>query len=370
MRPTQRVTWLIGLSLLGLVGLQGPGCSNEVDNIARNGKDPASKGQCTPATDDGDPCTLEGCEGQANAHTVVAGLPCGLNNDLTCTPTGACGGCMSPDQCGSSTACLPWVCDVDHICRQTPSPDGQALQTQIPGDCKKLVCDGAGGEKTVNDATDVPSYDCFMTTCSNGMEVKTPAPQGTPCTTGGGNSCDSEGNCVQCNTDADCGAAGNFCDPKSNTCFRCDDGLQSGDESDIDCGGDKCPACAQGKKCNVIQDCGSNLFCADGVCCNSACDQQCESCNMPASIGTCDFIAKYEDDPSYGMGMSCTSAAMKTCNGAGACRGDLGVACTGPTDCASGKCSMTTKVCVKNTGDSCNQPTECFSGSCTNNLCD
>lgn len=368
MRPTNRKTWILLLGCLGLAGLQSPGCSNEVENIARNGKDPALKGECTPAADDGDPCTLEGCEGQANAHVVMAGLPCGLNNDLTCTVTGACGGCTSPDQCGVSKPCLPWICDVDFICRQTPSPNGQALQTQAPGDCKKVVCDGSGAEKTVNDDSDAPTYDCYNTTCAGGNEVKTPLAQGAPCTVGG-NSCDGEGNCVECNTDNDCGAAGTFCDPKSNTCFKCNDAIQNGDESDVDCGGDRCAACIQGQKCNVIQDCASNLSCADGVCCTSACDQPCEACNLPTSVGSCDYIAKYSDDPSYGNGMMCSAGNSQTCNGAGACKGALGSTCASPTDCASAKCNATTKKCVKNTGDSCTQGSECFSGTCTGNVC-
>lgn len=367
MRPTNRTTWILLFSFLGLAGLQSPGCSNEVENIARNGLDPALKGECALAADDGDPCTLEGCEGQPNAHVVTAGLPCGLNNDLTCTPAGACGGCATADQCGVSSSCLPWVCDVDHICRETPSPNGQKLQTQIPGDCKELQCDGSGGEKTVN-INDPPTYDCYMTTCSGGMEVKTPSPQGTDCNTGGGNSCDGKGNCIECNTDADCASMGEICDNKSHLCFSCTDGVQNGDESDINCGGDRCAACPKGKKCNEIQDCGSGLSCADGICCNSACDQPCEACNLAASVGTCDFIDKYADDPSYGAGMTCLAANNKTCNGAGSCRGALGAACTGPTDCASSKCGAT-NVCVKTTGDSCNQPSECFSGACTAGKC-
>ncbi len=368
MRPTNRTTWILLLSFLGLIGLESPGCSNEVENIDRNGLNPAIKGECERADSDNDPCTLEGCKGQPNAHVITAGLKCGVGEALTCTPTGACGGCASPDQCGDSSFCLPWVCDVDKVCRQTPSPNGQKLQTQVPGDCKELQCDGAGGEKTVN-VSDAPTYDCYMTTCSAGMEVKTPSPQGTTCNTGGGNSCDGKGKCIECNTDADCAPQGKICDSKSNLCFSCTDGMQNGDESDVNCGGDRCPACPQGKKCDTIQDCASNLSCADGICCDNACDQPCEACNLPASVGICNFIPKYEDDSNYGMNMSCLAANMKTCSGMGACRGALGAACTGPTGCASGKCDTVTKVCVKTTGDSCNQPTECFSGMCTAGKC-
>ncbi|HRI72633.1 MAG TPA: hypothetical protein PK156_50700 [Polyangium sp.] len=366
MRPTKRTTWILLLSFLGLVGVESPGCSHEVDNLERNGQDPDLKGGCTPATDDGDPCTLEGCEGQGNAHVVTPGLACGKNGDLVCNATGACGGCTDASQCGDSTACLPWVCDVEKICRQTPSPNGQAIATQIPKDCKKVVCDGAGGEKTVNDDTDVPFYDCYLTTCSGGSEVKTPAQQGTPCTTGG-NSCDNQGNCVECNTDNDCGPAGNYCDPVSNRCHSCTDGSANGDESDIDCGGIKCPKCTQGEGCKIAGDCTTN-FCADGICCNTACDQACQACNITGSVGTCDFIARYDEDPSYGMGMMCSGT--KVCTGLGGCAGDLGQPCTGPTDCASGKCSTSMpKVCVKTTGDMCTQPSECFNNMCTNGVC-
>ncbi len=44
----------------------------------------------------------------------------------------------------------------------------------------------------------------------------------------------------------------------------CDDGVQNGPESDIDCGGD-CPPCERKDRCHHANDCWSGL-CADGVC--------------------------------------------------------------------------------------------------------
>ena len=43
---------------------------------------------------------------------------------------------------------------------------------------------------------------------------------------------------------------------------------------------------AAGGACALDGDCAS-MHCADGVCCDTACDQACESCNAPGSIGTC-----------------------------------------------------------------------------------
>lgn len=315
---------------------------------------------------------LSACVQLVGIEEATLGTPNGAGGGMG--SSSASGGGMSGQSCAMNTDCPATgsecrvaVC-IDMVCATTNTPDGIPTAGQTPADCLQIQCDGAGNSKTVPDDSDVPLYDCYMTTCAGGMEVKVPTPQGTSCKTNGGNFCDGNGTCIECNTDADCSPTGEICDPKSHTCFKCDDNLQNGDESDVDCGGNRCPDCTQGKKCKVIQDCAAASFCADGVCCNSECNQQCESCNLPNSVGTCDFVAKYEDDPSYGMGMSCVGSAMKTCNGVGACRGALGAACTGPTDCASGKCGVT-KICVKTTGDSCNMPAECFSGLCTNGVC-
>ena len=45
----------------------------------------------------------------------------------------------------------------------------------------------------------------------------------------------------------------------------CEDGLQNQDETDADCGGKKCAACEDGKKCLVITDC-AKLKCINNVC--------------------------------------------------------------------------------------------------------
>ncbi|MBM4361817.1 MAG: hypothetical protein FJ104_03990 [Deltaproteobacteria bacterium] len=48
--------------------------------------------------------------------------------------------------------------------------------------------------------------------------------------------------------------------------WTCNDGVLSGPESDVDCGGEGvCPACADGQGCNVADDCQSGI-CACGRC--------------------------------------------------------------------------------------------------------
>lgn len=51
----------------------------------------------------------------------------------------------------------------------------------------------------------------------------------------------------------------------------CEDGEQSGDQTDVDCGGDKCPPCEEGQGCEVAEDCETNA-CRDGVCVAPSCD--------------------------------------------------------------------------------------------------
>jgi hypothetical protein len=64
-----------------------------------------------------------------------------------------------------------------------------------------------------------------------------------------------------CQIDTDC--ASSACDVTSKTCVasQCQDGQQDGGETDIDCGGPNCQACAVGQKCNTSLDCLSGHVC-------------------------------------------------------------------------------------------------------------
>ena len=53
----------------------------------------------------------------------------------------------------------------------------------------------------------------------------------------------------------------------------CTDKLQNGDESDVDCGGATCPACAHLKKCNKSGDCLSGV-CDKGICQKPSCSDK------------------------------------------------------------------------------------------------
>ena len=55
--------------------------------------------------------------------------------------------------------------------------------------------------------------------------------------------------------------------------ISCTDGVQSGTETDIDCGGGGCKACAAGQRCNLALDCNSAV-CTSGTCSQPTCSDK------------------------------------------------------------------------------------------------
>lgn len=91
--------------------------------------------------------------------------------------------------------------------------------------------------------------------------------------------------------------------------------------------------------CASNSECASG-FCADGVCCNTACDAQCVSCNQPGQLGYCASQTVGDD---INGATPCTGP--RTCGApnsglnAGACRMKNLQACRTDGDCASLHCA-------------------------------
>ena len=117
------------------------------------------------------------------------------------------------------------------------------------------------------------------TLCANGL--RDPGETDTDC---GGALCDACQAGKICLSDSDCitnkctnnscekvsckvmgCALGEMCDEDSGDCHACNDGIQNGDESDVDCGGAVCAPCAPGGSCNYNDDCAS-YNCTDNKC--------------------------------------------------------------------------------------------------------
>jgi hypothetical protein len=116
--------------------------------------------------------------------------------------------------------------------------------------------------------------------------------------------------------------------------LNCNNGVQDGAETDVDCGGStpSCPVdCTLGKKCAVVGDC-VNAQCVDGVCCASLCSNVCQACNVQGSLGMCVPVPALQEDGALCMGNN-------SCNGMGACLLDNGQMCMMGSQCASGVCT-------------------------------
>jgi hypothetical protein len=137
----------------------------------------------------------------------------------------------------------------------------------------------------------------------------------------------------------------------------CNDDVQNGNESDVDCGG-SCPPCNNGNECNTPADCESNHctaqgvcaactlqschsgtfcnggvcepllglgdscatelscpsgHCVDDVCCADDCTGTCRRCDLPGTEGTCTDSPNGQDPDNE------CEPPNKDCNGAGEC---------------------------------------------------
>jgi len=108
-----------------------------------------------------------------------------------------------------------------------------------------------------------------------------------------------------------------------------------------------------GTACTNASDCASG-FCTDGVCCNTACNGQCVSCNQAGFAGRCSPY-KAGTDPEKECGTN-TGVCGATCDGVSACAYPAyGSSCGGCSVCdGMGTCfvSSYTPYCVGGTGGS------------------
>jgi len=131
----------------------------------------------------------------------------------------------------------------------------------------------------------------------------------------------------------------------------------------------------QGTECDRARECASG-FCVDGVCCNSACDSQCQACDVTGFVGVC---VQVPSGPPHGDRPVCdgdgTGCAGECTTNTSACTYDKSKEC-GDSTCDAGSrsfglCSVVTNgVCTPQTescGDyACGGDGKCVSeGTCT-----
>lgn len=172
---------------------------------------------------------------------------------------------------------------------------------------------GGGGGPACDPATcDGVDTDCRFRACDANDECTFEnAMTGDPCddgTSADAAVCDGLGACVECNGNADCTFDVNATECSNNECVpaTCNDGIENGDETDVDCGG-SCNQCIDGDTCALDADCVS-LFCDNLVC--TAC----------GGDGDCADLAGH-----YCSGGDCVPKLVNgdTCTGANQCVSDF-----------------------------------------------
>lgn len=213
-------------------------------------------------------------DGEESVGQCNDGVQNGAETDVDCGG-GECPRCEQNRMCEESSDCTTRICDrgrcVDDQCRGRDCLAGQACYR---GDCFRSCreqedCPGAE-ERCVGGA-------CVPTDCE-------------------GVSCDEEtegcylGGCyTTCETSRDCRGAGEQCLFGYCIAPSCSDGIQTGDETDVDCGGSLCEPCRAGGQClqdsDCLQDASSWSACefTDGDICANAGTQEREVSSLECS---------------------------------------------------------------------------------------
>lgn len=155
--------------------------------------------------------------------------------------------------------------------------------------------------------------------------------------------CDAAGTCRNGNDATACGELG-------AACAECGAGAR--------CVAAACePLTGQGGACISGSDCLSGS-CAQGVCCDRACDGACERCDSVGTAGVCSPVPE---------STQVTACGAYACDGVnGACP----TTCTTAQQCAPGHfCGSGACIPFKGSGEACTANVQCSTGFCADGVC-
>ncbi len=335
-------------------------CDGEVDEDFDLLTDPRHCGECgrvcgdahATASCEAGRCTLRCDEGFADCDDDPTN---GCEADLSAPES--CGGCGTRCE-GETPLCVRDETSGGYRCVSECPPEAPTLCTGSCVDTQTSLAHCGGCERPC----EAPHG---TATCTSGT-----------CTLGG---CDPGwGDCNGrledgCETDlttpTDCGSCGTACPADRPYCRTtsggtpsctdgCSDGIRNGTESDVDCGGELCPACTEGRGCNGDRDCGADLVCRGGRCvpCGECSPGQTET----QPCGNCGTRSR-----------SCSSAC--SWGGWSACSGE-GVCSPGQTETQPcGNCGTQSRSCSSACSwggwSACSGEGVCSPGSTTNSGC-
>ncbi|MDI1446622.1 hypothetical protein [Polyangium sp. 6x1] len=186
---------LCHVAVCNLMGMTGA-CGLEI--AVGKGVSNVDPGDCVQAV-----CDMNGLIVPAPAPLEMPSPDTNECDVESCGESGAIVHTPQPDgtTCGGSSTCNPSSCSAGACVQMMPLPGTDVLtETQVPGDCRRTVCDGMGGTLDQPDDADLPDdptpSDCTIPVCSSGTPSTGPAMQGTMCMAGAlPGTCDGSGNC-------------------------------------------------------------------------------------------------------------------------------------------------------------------------------
>ncbi|MEM6292135.1 MAG: hypothetical protein AAGA54_12745 [Myxococcota bacterium] len=237
----------------------GPNCDACDDGETCNEPADCDSGTCTPLGI----CVSPGC---------TDGVQNGDETDVDCGG-GTCGPCDDGETCEENADCLSEVCiEMGNVCAAPSCDDGITNGNETDIDCGGPDCDAC------DDGDDcILSFDCMSLVCLGDECQEASCNDGVQ--NGDETGVDCGGSCLACPTGGGCDDGADcesgVCDPATNTCSAptCDDMVQNGDETDVDCGGDVCGPCDDGEGCEDAGDCVSGVCDGDANTCSApTCD--------------------------------------------------------------------------------------------------
>ncbi len=314
--------------------------------------------------DDGLSCTSDSCDEDDDRCEVVISAGCRIGN--ACVPDGSVNPSNPCQVCNATLSQTEWsptalgtACDDGLFCTTTDGCNGAGSCVGLQRDCSDAfsctqdicndttdacenplvagcIIDGACVPEGQDDPTS-PCRECVpsasVSDYSNRMQGdRCGDPSCTMGTLTPAATCDANGECIEqapmtcngavcadavsctgnCTGDMDC-LETHYCAP-SGMC------VPDGDDGD---------PCARGDMCQ-------SGFCADGVCCNTACNGVCVSCNQPTSVGMCTpYMAGTDPQMECGVGMVCNGASNPMCIDEDRPNGEM---CNDNLQCESGYC--------------------------------
>lgn len=372
-------------------------CGNGVANDCQACNLQGSEGTCTPmaastlcraaSCDEGIETVGAVCDGSSSQCPAVDTNECGAyecGSDACETSCDVHDGCTGTSYCEDG-GCNPFVdpgveCTADYQCGTGHCTDGVCCESACLGQCEACDQEGHEGECVAVSGEPVGERDACDTDggvcggqCDGEERQQCAYPtaaiscRDADCAEGVATlqaSCDGDGACMPLMTQ-ECGQ------------YACGKEMCLGDcHVDGDCAsGNHCQAgiCEidqiDGKVCSRDGECGSGE-CVDGICCDTACEGQCEACNLPGDEGTC--------SPAVGRPVGERDACESDgSNCAGECDGKLRDRCAYPdaeVDCREPSCTdgiaITAGVCQGNGSCQIEQKFSCGNFDCGETKCE